>query len=241
EDGVLAGIPVALKVFEKIDPNLKISILINDGTVVKKGDIAFYVEGAALSILSAERTVLNFMQRLSGIATKAYRLSSLLKSKGKSTIILDTRKTTPGLRELEKYAVKVGGCQNHRMGLWDMIMIKDNHIDYAGNVENAIMHAKKYLEQTNKNLKIEVEVRNMEELKKVLGIGNVQRIMLDNFTPLELKDAVKYINGRVETEASGGINEINILEYADTGVDYISIGDLTHNIKSLDMSLKAIK
>jgi len=239
EEGILAGVPVAVEIFQKIDSKLSVDIKINDGAHIKKGDIVFEVKGPVISILSAERTVLNFMQRLSGVATNAYRLSSLLK--GMHTRILDTRKTTPGMRELEKYAVAIGGCENHRMGLWDMIMIKDNHIDYAGGIAKAIKAAKNYLETKKMNLKIEIEVRNMSELEEALETGNVDRVMLDNFSPDDLKKAVDFVNGRVETEASGGINETNIIEYASSGVDYISVGSLTHHVKSLDLSLKAIK
>jgi len=237
EDGVLAGVNVARKVFEKLDPSLQMKIIIEDGTVVKKGDIAFIVQGSSISVLSAERTVLNFMQRLSGIATNTHKLSQMISHT--NTRLLDTRKTTPGMRELEKYAVRMGGGINHRMGLWDMIMIKDNHVDFAGGVINAIMAVKDYLTVNNKILDIEVEVRNIEELKQVLEVGGVKRVMLDNFTPEKLKEAVAFIDGRLETEASGGINELNLLEYAESGVNFISVGSLTHHVKSLDLSLKA--
>ncbi len=237
ENGILAGVEIAKKVFKKVDPNLVVNVKINDGTHIQKGDIVFDVEGSAISILSSERTVLNFMQRLSGIATSSYRVSSLLK--GMHTKVLDTRKTTPGMREFEKYAVALGGCYNHRRGLWDMIMIKDNHVDYAGGITQAVKASKEYLKLKGKKLKIEVEVRNMTELKEAIKAG-IDRVMLDNFTPENLHKAVKFVAGRIETEASGGINENNILEYAYSGVDYISMGSLTHQIKSLDLSLKAV-
>lgn len=239
EDGILAGVDIAKKIFQKVDKNIKFRVLLKDGTKVKKGDIVFIVEGKSISILSAERLALNFMQRLSGIATATNKMVSQLK--GLKTKILDTRKTTPNLRLLEKEAVRIGGGENHRMGLYDMIMIKDNHIDFAGGIEQAISATKHYLKKNNKKLKIEIEVRNFDELNQVIECGEVDRIMLDNFSPEDLKKSVNIINGRYETEASGGITINNIRKYAESGVDFISVGALTHHIKSLDMSLKAIK
>ena len=239
EDGILAGVDIAKKIFQKVDKNIKFRVLLKDGTKVKKGDIVFIVEGKSISILSAERLALNFMQRLSGIATATNKIVSQLE--GLKTKVLDTRKTTPNLRLLEKEAVKTGGGENHRMGLYDMIMIKDNHIDFAGGIKQAINAAKNYLKKNNKKLKIEIEVRNFDELNQVIECGGVDRIMLDNFSPEDLKKAVNIINGKYETEASGGITINNIRKYAESGVDFISVGALTHHIKSLDMSLKAIK
>ena len=239
DNGILAGLNVAEKVFHKIDPALELKILIEEGSVINNGDIAFEVKGRILSILSAERIVLNFMQRLSGIATETRRIVGQIK--GLHTKILDTRKTTPNLRELEKYAVRLGGGYNHRMGLYDMIMIKDNHIDFAGGVIQSIEAVHQYLDKTGKRMKIEIEVRDFEELYEVLTHGRVDRIMLDNFTPDDLHDAIRLIKGEFETEASGGINFSNVRIYAETGVDYISVGSITHNFRSLDMSLKAIK
>jgi nicotinate-nucleotide pyrophosphorylase (carboxylating) len=238
QDGILAGTTIAEKVFHKVDPGLKFNLILNDGNPVKKGDLVFIVEGRSRSILSGERLALNFMQRMSGIATYTHYLTN--KIKGTGAILLDTRKTTPLMREFEKYAVRMGGGHNHRMGLYDMIMIKDNHVDYAGGIENAIAATHQYLEKNNKFLPIEIEVRNFKELEKVLEYGKVNRIMLDNFTPAQLKKAVEMIGGRFETEASGGITDISIREFAETGVDYISVGALTHQIRSLDMSLQAI-
>lgn len=239
EDGILAGVEIAKKIFQKVDKNIKFRRLLKDGTKVKKGDIAFTVEGKSISILSAERLALNFMQRLSGIATATNKIVSQLN--GLKTKVLDTRKTTPNLRLLEKEAVRIGGGENHRMGLYDMIMIKDNHVDFAGGIKQAINATKKYLKKNNKKLKIEIEVRNFDELNQVIECGGVDRIMLDNFSQQNLKKAVKIIDGRYETEASGGIIIDNIRKYAESGVDFISVGALTHHIKSLDMSLKAIK
>jgi len=239
ENGILAGVNIAQKVFQKSDPTLNFKIFIADGTAIYKKDIVFEVEGNPVSILSSERLALNFMQRMSGIATFTRKLSDLLK--GLDCKLLDTRKTTPLLRELEKYAVRMGGGENHRMGLYDMIMIKDNHIDFAGGIKNAITSAQAYIKKYNKNLKIEIEVRNFNELREVLNIGGVDRIMLDNFTPADLKEAVKIIGGKYETEASGGIISETIRSFAETGVDYISVGALTHQIKSLDLSLVATK
>ncbi len=239
EPGILAGVDIAEMVFSKTDNSLKFQKLISDGSEVKPGDIVFTVEGCSISILSAERLALNFMQRMSGIATYTNKLVSLIA--GLNTKLLDTRKTTPLLRELEKYSVNVGGGENHRMGLYDMIMIKDNHIDFAGGIVPAIESIKKYLTDKNKDLKIEIEVKNLEELEIVLNYGGIDRIMLDNFTPEDLNKAVVIIDGKYETEASGGITEETIRRYAETGVDYISVGALTHHIKSLDMSLLAVK
>lgn len=237
ENGILAGVELALEIFKEVDTALVIDVLIKDGAEVTVGDIALTVSGSTHSILVAERLVLNCMQRMSGIATKTHQIVSILKDT--KTKVLDTRKTTPGLRYLEKWAVKIGGGTNHRIGLYDMILIKDNHVDYAGGISNAIKAAKKYLSDLNKHLQIEIEVRNIEELQQVLEVGGVDRIMLDNFNFDDLKDAVKLIDGRFLTEASGGITEENVLAYAACGVDYISMGALTHSVKSLDMSLKA--
>jgi len=237
EDGVLAGVELALTIFKQIDPLLKTEVFLEDGALVKYGDIAFTVAGRTHSILLAERLVLNCMQRMSGIATKTHRIVALLEPY--PTKILDTRKTTPGLRMLEKWAVKIGGGVNHRIGLYDMILIKDNHVDYAGGIANAIHAANDYLQKTGRKLEIEIEVRNLEELNQVLETGKVNRIMLDNFGFDDLKIAVKQIGKRYITEASGGIVEENITQYAACGVDFISMGALTHSVKSLDMSLKA--
>jgi nicotinate-nucleotide pyrophosphorylase (carboxylating) len=238
EKGVLAGVSVATLVFSETDKSLETDIQIIDGTVVSPGDIAFYVSGSQLSILKAERLVLNIMQRMSGIATSTREYISELK--GLETKILDTRKTSPGMRSLEKEAVRIGGGENHRMGLYDMIMLKDNHIDYAGGIKPAIARTKEYLEKTGKNLKIEIEARNLEDVKLIMDIGGVDRIMLDNFTVHDTALAVKIIGGRFETESSGGITIKNIRAYAECGVDFISVGAITHHIKSLDMSLKAV-
>lgn len=237
EDGILAGIELALEIFRQIDPTLHTEVFLNDGDEVKYGDIAFTVSGSSHAILLAERLVLNCMQRMSGIATKTNRIVHLLSPY--QTRLLDTRKTTPGMRYLEKWAVRIGGGVNHRIGLYDMILIKDNHVDYAGGIANAITAANAYLADKGKYLEIEIEVRNLEELDQVLAKGMVNRIMLDNFSFDDLKTAVKVIDHRFITEASGGITEENITEYADCGVDYISMGALTHSVKSLDMSLKA--
>ncbi|MCD0489066.1 carboxylating nicotinate-nucleotide diphosphorylase [Pedobacter sp. MC2016-14] len=237
EPGILAGIELALEIFNQVDSNLKTEVFLTDGSTVKYGDIAFTVSGNVHSILLAERLVLNCMQRMSGIATKTNRIVELLKPyKAK---ILDTRKTTPGLRYLEKWAVRIGGGVNHRIGLYDMILIKDNHVDYAGGIANAITAANLYLKETGKQLEIEIEVRDLTELEQVLSKGFVNRIMLDNFSFDDLRAAVSMIDQRYITEASGGILEENIAEYAACGVDYISMGALTHSVKSLDMSLKA--
>jgi len=237
EHGVLAGMELAVEIFKVVDSNLKVTVLLNDGAEVSVGDIGLTVSGSTHSILIAERLVLNCMQRMSGIATKTRRIVSLLKDT--KTKILDTRKTTPGLRYLEKWAVRIGGGVNHRIGLYDMILIKDNHVDYAGGISNAIESAQKYLAENDKKLQIEIEVRNLEELSEVLAIGGVDRIMLDNFAFDNLETAVKMIDGRFISEASGGITEENVAEYAACGVDFISMGALTHSVKSLDISLKA--
>ena len=237
EQGVLAGITLAQEIFKQIDDTLQVDILLTDGTPVNYGDVAFTVAGSTHAILLAERLVLNCMQRMSGIATTTQRVVKLLEPY--TTKVLDTRKTTPGLRYLEKWAVRIGGGVNHRIGLYDMIMIKDNHVDYAGGITAAITAANAYLKESGKDLKIEIEVRNLEELQQVLATGNVNRIMLDNFNFDDLRTAVKLIDHRYETEASGGIIEENIAQYAACGVDYISMGALTHSVKSLDMSLKA--
>ncbi|TCO18241.1 nicotinate-nucleotide pyrophosphorylase [carboxylating] [Pedobacter psychrotolerans] len=237
EDGILAGMEMAQEIFKIVDADLQVTTLLQDGAEVKVGDIGLTVAGSTHAILIAERLVLNCMQRMSGIATKTHRIVSLLKDT--KTKILDTRKTTPGLRYLEKWAVRIGGGVNHRIGLYDMILIKDNHVDYAGGISNAINSTKKYLADHHKSLQIEIEVRNIEELSQVLAIGGVDRIMLDNFSFENLKTAVALIDGRFTTEASGGITEENVLEYAACGVDFISMGALTHSVKSLDISLKA--
>lgn len=237
EPGIIAGVELALEIFKQIDENLTVTVFVNDGSKVNYGDIAFEVMGNTHSILLAERLVLNCMQRMSGIATKTNRIVQLLKPY--HTQVLDTRKTTPGLRFLEKWAVRIGGGVNHRIGLYDMILIKDNHVDYAGGIENAIVSANEYLVQQHKKLAIEIEVRNLTELKQVLKVGKVDRIMLDNFDLALLSEAVNLIDGRFITEASGGIVEENVTSYAECGVDYISMGALTHSVKSLDLSLKA--
>ena len=237
ERGILAGIGVAKRVFELYDSSLEIEILKNDGDSVIEGDIAFIVKGSARSILSTERLVLNLMQRMSGIATKTHQMVEMISHT--DAILLDTRKTTPGMRFIEKEAVAIGGGGNHRFGLYDMIMIKDNHIDYAGGISKAIQKTHSYLDANNKKLKIEIEVRSLNELDEVLTEGKVHRIMLDNFSPKEIENALKRIPQKYETEASGGITEENIVAYAETGVDYISVGALTHSVKSLDLGLKA--
>lgn len=237
DTGILAGVEVARKVCELVDSNLVFEELLTDGTPVKPGDIAFYLKGNARSILAAERTLLNFMQRMSGIATQTKSYVDLLK--GTQTNLLDTRKTTPGIRYMEKWAVRIGGAMNHRFALYDMIMLKDNHVDFAGGIKQAIQRTQEYLRSTGKTLKVEIEVRNLKELDEVLETGMVDRIMLDNFTPELLKEAIDKIAGRYETEASGGITRQTIRSFAETGVDFISVGALTHSFASLDMSLKA--
>lgn len=239
EVGVVAGVEVAVEIFRQVDPALQIEVLIEDGSEVKYGDVVLIVSGSPHSILIAERLVLNTMQRMSGIATTTRRIVNLLRDT--KTKVLDTRKTTPNLRFLEKLAVKIGGGVNHRFGLYDMILIKDNHVDYAGGISQALISAKQYIQENNKNIQIEIEVRNINELQEVIACGEVDRILLDNFEFETLKEAVKIINGKFVTEASGGITEENVLEYALCGVDYVSMGALTHSVKSLDMSLKAVK
>jgi nicotinate-nucleotide pyrophosphorylase (carboxylating) len=239
DNGILAGVELALEIFDQIDSSLKVTVFLNDGASVKPKDIAFEVEGDAQNILKAERLVLNCMQRMSGIATKTREIVDLLK--GTNTKVLDTRKTTPGLRDLEKWAVRIGGGVNHRFGLYDMILIKDNHVDYSGGIRQAIENTQAYLQKLNKKLAIEIEVRNLEELEQVLQTGGVNRILLDNFNFIDLRQAVNMIEGRFITEASGGVTIDNIRQYAECGVDYISVGALTHSVKSLDMSLKAVK
>ena len=234
---ILAGVEMAQRIFKDFDPNLKMEIFIKDGTAVKPGDIAFTVEGKVRSLLQTERLMLNVMQRMSGIATVTNKYVKRLE--GLHTRILDTRKTTPGLRMIEKAAVKIGGGVNHRIGLFDMILLKDNHIDFAGGIEKAITRAKEYLKEKGKDLKIEIEVRNMDELEEVMRIGGIDRIMLDNFTPELTRKAVKRIGGKYETESSGGITFDTIRDYAECGVDFISVGALTHSVKGLDMSFKA--
>jgi nicotinate-nucleotide pyrophosphorylase (carboxylating) len=237
DQGIIAGIELAEWIFESIDPTLFMEINVKDGDKVKKGDIAFSVKGCSISILTAERLVLNCMQRMSAIATKTRDYVELVK--GTKTTILDTRKTTPGIRILEKWAVKIGGGDNHRFGLYDMIMLKDNHVDYAGGITKAIDKAKKYLKEKNLNLKIEVEARDLNEVKEIMTTKGVHRIMLDNFTPKDTIKAVKLINGKFETESSGGITSSTIRTYAECGVDFISVGALTHSIYNMDLSLKA--
>jgi len=234
-EGVLCGAEIGERVFHLVDSSLKVTLLKNDGDLLHVGDIVMTVEGHAGSILTAERTALNYMQRLSGIATQTHRMVEMIA--GLHTQLLDTRKTTPNMRLLEKYAVKCGGGTNHRIGLYDMIMLKDNHVDFAGGIEHAIDRTRDYLSKNGKNLKIEIEVRNLDELERVMNHGGVDRIMLDNFDVPTLRKAVKRIDGQFETEASGGITDKTLRAYAETGVDFISVGALTHHIKSLDLSL----
>lgn len=238
EKGIIAGIDIAAQVFQLVDAETRFTPLLKDGQTVKAGDIAFRVEGRVISLLSAERLALNYMQRMSGIATKTAYYVSLLQ--GLPTRLLDTRKTTPGMRVFEKIAVNIGGGYNHRFGLFDMILIKNNHVDFAGGVRQAIEAANAYLQKAGKNLPIEIEVRNFEELQQALDCGKIQRIMLDNFTPGKLKKAIEKIENHYETEASGGITEETLYDYAQTGVNFISVGALTHHIKSLDLSLRAV-
>lgn len=236
EEGILAGVEMARRVFNYFDPELKMTVFINDGARVKPGDIAFVVEGRVRSLLQTERTMLNIMQRMSGIATMTAKYQDRLA--GLKTKVLDTRKTTPGMRLLEKEAVKIGGGENHRIGLFDMILIKDNHIDFAGGIPQAVAAAKKYCKETGRDLKIEVEVRNTDEIDQALAAG-IDRIMLDNFTPERTCEAVAHIAGRVEIESSGGITLDTLRQYGECGVDYISVGALTHSVKGLDLSFKA--
>lgn len=239
DNGILAGVELASEIFRIVDEQLKMNVFLTDGAKIKFGDVAFEVEGSAQSILKAERLVLNCMQHMSGIATRTSEIVDMLK--GTNTRVLDTRKTTPGMRYLEKWAVRIGGGVNHRFGLYDMILIKDNHVDYAGGIREAIESTQNYLKEKNKKLAIEIEVRNFEELEEVLQTGGIDRILLDNFKPAQICEALNMIEGRYITEASGGITIDNIREYAECGVDYISVGALTHSVKSLDLSLKAIK
>ena len=237
EEGILAGVDMARKVFNKFDPTMTMQVFINDGAHVKPGDVAFVPSGKVRSLLQTERIMLNIMQRMSGIATMTHRYVERLE--GTHTHVLDTRKTTPGMRILEKQAVKIGGGMNHRIGLFDMILLKDNHIDFAGGIQNAISRCHEYLKQKSLDLKIEIEVRNFDELNQVLECGGVDRIMLDNFTVPDTKKAVELIGGRFETESSGGITIDTIRDYALQGVDFVSVGALTHSVKGLDMSFKA--
>ncbi len=238
EEGILAGVEIALKVFRKFDPELKVTVMIGDGAHVKPGDIAFVVEGRVRSLLQTERLMLNIMQRMSGIATMTALYQAQLE--GLKTKVLDTRKTTPGLRMLEKEAVRIGGGMNHRIGLFDMILLKDNHVDFAGGITNAITKANEYIKANHKDgMKIEIEVRNFDELNEALATGHVDRIMLDNFTPADTKKAVDIVAGRCELESSGGITYDTLRAYGECGVDYISVGALTHSVKGLDMSFKA--
>ena len=238
EEGILAGVDIARKVFHKFDPTLEMEVLIEDGAHVKPGDVAFIVTGKEQSLLQTERLMLNIMQRMSGIATMTHRYVEALK--GTHTKVLDTRKTTPGMRVLEKMAVKIGGGENHRIGLFDMILLKDNHVDFAGGIHNAVSRAKEYCREKGKNLKIEVEVRNFRELEEALA-ENPDRIMFDNFSPADTERAVRMVNHRCETESSGGITFDTMLPYAKAGVDFISFGALTHSVKGLDLSFKAVK
>jgi nicotinate-nucleotide pyrophosphorylase (carboxylating) len=237
DEGIIAGVEVAKLVFEKFDHEVKFHQMIDDGSKVSFGDIAFTVEGKVLTILQCERLVLNIMQRMSGVATQTSQYVEKLQ--GLKTKVLDTRKTTPGMRLLDKWAVKLGGGENHRIGLYDMILIKDNHIDYAGGIVNAVNSVKDYLRTHHKNLKIEVEARSLRDVETIMSLGGVHRIMLDNFDLEKTRQAVKLINGQYETESSGGITLDTLRDYALCGVDYISVGALTHQIKSLDLSLKA--
>ena len=237
EAGILAGIEVAKEVFRRFDPTLKVTVYLEDGTEVKPGDVPMVVEGKVQSLLQTERLMLNIMQRMSGIATMTHKYAQRLE--GTHTRVLDTRKTTPGMRILEKMAVKIGGGVNHRIGLFDMILLKDNHVDFAGGIEKAITRAREYCRAKGKDLKIEIEVRNLDELQQVLEVGGVDRIMFDNFTPELTRKAVEMVGGRYETESSGGITFDTLRDYAECGVDFISVGALTHSVKGLDMSFKA--
>lgn len=237
EDGILAGVELAKRVFAKFDPTMQVEVLVNDGTPVKKGDIAMVVTAKVRSLLQTERLMLNIMQRMSGIATMTNKYVERLK--GTKTHVLDTRKTTPGLRMLEKQAVKIGGGMNHRIGLFDMILLKDNHIDFCGGITNAITRCHEYLKEKGLDLKIEIEVRNFDELAEAMNCGGINRIMLDNFSVADTKKAVDIVGGKFETESSGGITFDTIRDYAECGVDFISVGALTHSVKGLDMSFKA--
>ena len=237
EKGIISGVEIAEKVLHKLDPSIRMNVMIKDGTEVNPGDIVFTAEGPVRSLLMAERTMLNILQRMSGVATMTKKYQDKLA--GLKTKVLDTRKTTPGMRMLEKEAVKTGGGENHRIGLFDMILIKDNHIDFAGGLEKAVKRAKEYCKENNLDLKIEVEARSLEDVRKLSEMPEVDRIMFDNFTPELTKTAVEIVGGRKETESSGGITLENLREYGETGVDYISVGALTHSVKGLDMSFKA--
>lgn len=238
EPGIVAGVNIAIELFRYFDPELKVTVFIKDGSEVKYGDVVFEVEGKVHSLLQTERLMLNIMQRMSGVATTTHKYVKALEGTG--TRVLDTRKTTPGMRLLEKEAVALGGGCNHRIGLYDMILIKDNHVDFAGGIENAIQRSKDYCMKNGKDLKIEIEVRSLEELGRVLKYGGVDRIMLDNFDLPTTREAVKRIDGKYETESSGGITIDNLRDYAECGVDFISVGELTHSVKSLDISFKAV-
>lgn len=238
EKGVLAGVEVARSIFQAFDPELQMQVYINDGAEVNPGDVAFDVSGKIQSLLQTERLMLNVMQRMSGVATRTREYVRLLE--GTKTHVLDTRKTTPGLRLLEKEAVRIGGGMNHRIGLYDMILLKDNHVDFAGGIEQAIRRAQNYLKEKGKDLKIEIEVRSFDELAQVMAVGGVDRIMLDNFSVADTRKAVELIAGKYETESSGGITFDTLRDYALCGVDYISVGALTHSVKSLDISFKAV-
>jgi len=238
DEGILAGVEFAQMVFQAVDPDLKMQVFIPDGEFVRYGDVSFKVSGRSQSILKAERLVLNAMQRMSAIATKTHKYVELISDL--KTQVLDTRKTTPGIRALEKWAVRIGGGTNHRFALYDMVMLKDNHIDFAGGIEKAILKTNRYLKDNGLNLKIEIETRNLDEVREVLRVGQVDRIMLDNFSFEDLREAVRLINGRFETEASGGITEKTLRKYAECGVDFISSGALTHSVSNMDLSLKAI-
>ena len=237
EDGILAGVEIAKEVFNRFDPTMQVEVLIGDGTMVKKGDVAMIVTGKVRSLLQTERLMLNIMQRMSGIATMTSKYVERLK--GTHTRVLDTRKTTPGMRMLEKQAVKIGGGCNHRIGLFDMILLKDNHVDFSGGIANAINRCHEYLKQKGLDLKIEIEVRNFDELKQAMDCGGIDRIMLDNFSVADTKKAVEIVGGKYETESSGGITFDTLRDYAECGVDFISVGALTHSVKGLDMSFKA--
>ena len=239
EEGIIAGVEMAREIFHRFDPEMKMEVYINDGAHVKPGDVAFVVEGRVQSLLQTERLMLNVMQRMSGIATITNEYVKLLE--GTKCRVLDTRKTTPGMRLMEKDAVRIGGGCNHRIGLFDMILLKDNHIDFAGGIPQAVSRAQEYCKAKGKNLKIEVEVRNFDELNQVLALEGVDRVMLDNFSVENTRKAVEIVNGKVEVESSGGITFDTIRSYAECGVDYVSVGALTHSVKSLDMSFKAVK
>ncbi len=238
QDGILAGVEVAEMILRRLDPEVRMEKILEDGAPIRKGDIAFYVEGRVISLLQAERILLNIMQRMSGVATQTAVYVKRLE--GLKTKVLDTRKTTPGMRVLDKMAVKLGGGENHRMGLFDMVILKDNHIDFAGGITAALTKTRQYLQEKGKQIKIEVEVRSLDDIREVFAAGGCDRIMLDNFSPAQTREAVALIDGRIEIESSGGITLDNLREYAECGVDYISVGALTHQIKSLDLSLKAI-